>query len=164
MLNRIATTILAAGLTVAPTIDHPRPVRPHRWAQPTKADERAALAWIAAVLGSDAFQNWIDAVGNRGDYNTGDGQRFTGPECAGEWAIPTEIVWRESRCTNAENPTSSASGYYQQLDSSYSTAVRAAGLGQYAGHAAWAPRWVQDEAAEWLWANSPCHWAPNRWC
>ena len=47
---------------------------------------------------------------------------------------------------SAENPSSTASGAYQFLDSSWRTLSAGAGYGGY-GHAASAPPWVQDAVA-----------------
>lgn len=52
----------------------------------------------------------------------------------------------------AENPTSTASGAYQFLDSSWRTLSARAGYGGY-GHAASAPPAVQDAVAVWTVAN-----------
>lgn len=91
---------------------------------------------------------------------------FVGSDCPGRWAIPTSIVWRESRCqSTARNPSSSAGGAYQMVSRSRDWALRSAGLNQYVGTPAEAlPLWVQHAAAHQLWLNSPCHWAPNQWC
>lgn len=88
------------------------------------------------------------------------------PTCPGRFAIPESIVWRESRCQRmAKNKNSTASGPYQMIRGSFGTAVRSIGLPKYEGMLAMeAPLSVQSAAAAWLWADSPCHWAPNRWC
>jgi len=54
---------------------------------------------------------------------------------------------------SAENPTSTASGAYQFLDSSWRTLSARAGYGGYGGHAAYAPAWVQDAVAVWTVEN-----------
>ena len=48
----------------------------------------------------------------------------------------------------AENPTSTASGAYQFLDSTWRNVSAAAG--HPSGHAAYAPPWVQDAVAVWV--------------
>lgn len=73
----------------------------------------------------------------------------------GPFAIPTYIVMCESGGNYlAENASSSASGAYQILDSTW------AGFGGYS-HAAYAPPAVQDEKAAQLWAGGAgaSHWA-----
>lgn len=54
---------------------------------------------------------------------------------------------------SAENPTSTASGAYQFLDSSWRNLSARAGYGNYGGHAAYAPAWVQDAVAVWTVEN-----------
>lgn len=54
---------------------------------------------------------------------------------------------------SAENPTSTASGAYQFLDSSWRNLSARAGYGGYGGHAAYAPAWVQDAVAVWTVEN-----------
>ena len=62
----------------------------------------------------------------------------------------------------AENPTSSASGAYQFLDSTWRTV--SASAGHPSGHAAYAAPWVQDAVAVWTvnhvgrspWAGTGC--------
>ena len=53
----------------------------------------------------------------------------------------------------AENSTSTASGAYQFLDSSWRTLSARAGYGGYGGHAAYAPPEVQDAVAVWTVEN-----------
>lgn len=79
----------------------------------------------------------------------------------GPWAVPPYIVMRESRGDRcAMNPTSTAGGYYQFLDSSW---YAAGGVGSWApGHpAACAPDWMQHLAAARLWNGGAgaSHWA-----
>ena len=65
---------------------------------------------------------------------------------------------------SAENSTSTASGAYQFLDSSWRTLSARAGYGSYGGHAANAPAWVQDAVAVWTVENigrSPWHYPPK---
>lgn len=76
----------------------------------------------------------------------------------GRWAIPEYIVMRESggnRC--AQNPSSTAGGYYQFLTSTW----RAYG-GR--GSAACAPDWEQHEVAARAWdgGRGSSHWALTR--
>jgi len=100
------------------------------------------------------YRRWLDAL--RAQSIT----PYTWPDCPGmRFAIPGEIVWRESRCTNAENPISTASGFYQFVDGTW------AGWGGVS-HASYAPKHVQDQRAAQVWAGGrgACHWAPNRWC
>jgi hypothetical protein len=100
------------------------------------------------------YRRWLAALA------TTSATPYTWPDCPGmRFAIPGEIVWRESRCTNAENPISTASGYYQFVDGTW------AGHGGYS-HASSAPKAVQDARAAQVWAGGrgACHWAPNRWC
>lgn len=105
------------------------------------------------------YERWLDGLRVQSETP------FTGPECPGHWAIPTSLVWRESRCTNARSSRSSAGGPYQTLQGSSDWGLRTAGLAQYVGtppeHL---PLWVQHRVAAALWRNTPCHWAPNRWC
>jgi len=54
---------------------------------------------------------------------------------------------------SAENPSSTASGAYQFLDSSWRTLSARAGYGGYGGHAASAPDSIQDAVAVWTVAN-----------
>lgn len=89
----------------------------------------------------------------------------------GAWAVPEYIVQREShheRC--AANPTSTAGGYYQQIDSTWLSALAGIGyhgqtkFGRYPGDghiAACAPDWLQHETAAHLWAGGrgAGHWA-----
>lgn len=106
------------------------------------------------------YRRWLDGL--RAQSET----PFTGPECDGRWAIPTSIVWRESRCQQtARSPISTAGGAYQMLRASRDWALATAGLGRYVGTPAeHLPLWVQHRAAAALWDDSPCHWAPNAWC
>lgn len=76
----------------------------------------------------------------------------------GKWAIPEYIVMRESggnRC--AQNPSSTAGGYYQFLTSTWQA---------YGGRgsAACAPDWEQHEVAARAWdgGRGSSHWALTR--
>ena len=145
-LRRVATTVAALL-----TLTFVTPATAQRRPQLTRAD------WQAIAQLANAWQRWITALTVT---------PYTGPECPGRWAIPTSIVWRESRCQfNVRNPSSSAGGAYQMISSSRDWALRQAGLGSWAGTPAeQLPAWVQHAAAHQLWSNSHCHWAPNPWC
>jgi hypothetical protein len=76
-----------------------------------------------------------------------------GHPCGGD--LPScYILNRESHGTNAENPSSSASGYWQFIDGTWN------GFGGYS-HASDAPPEVQDEKARQTWAGGAGagHWA-----
>lgn len=78
--------------------------------------------------------------------------------CNGGDLPPCSIVFRESRYNpRAENPSSSASGLYQFLDSTWRRCPHRQGY----GHAAWAPVSVQVACARWLWAGGRGrgHWS-----
>ncbi len=78
---------------------------------------------------------------------------MNGHPCGG--ALPScYILQRESHGTNAENPSSSASGYWQFIDSTWN------GYGGY-DHASDAPASVQDAKAAEVWAGGAgaSHWA-----
>lgn len=69
----------------------------------------------------------------------------------GEWAIPAYIVMCESGGNyRAQNPSSSASGAYQFLTSSW----HANGGGRYASHAAAAPPWAQHLIAHYYYSRA----------
>lgn len=77
-----------------------------------------------------------------------------GGRCGGDLP-PCYIMMRESRGDiRAENPTSSASGKWQFIDSTWG------GYGGYA-HASDAPEYVQDERARQVWAggSGASNWA-----
>lgn len=77
----------------------------------------------------------------------------------GKWAIPSYIVFRESRYNRcAKNPNSTAGGYYQFLYSTW----RAYGGGSHG--AACAPDWEQHQVAHRAWAggSGSSHWALTR--
>ena len=79
--------------------------------------------------------------------------QVNGHPCGGD--LPAcYILARESHGTNAENPRSSASGYWQFLDSTWN------GYGGYR-HASDAPADVQDAKAREVWAGGAgaSHWA-----
>lgn len=81
----------------------------------------------------------------------------------GEYAIPNYIVQRESGGSyTARNPSSTAGGAYQQLDSTF----HAVGGANYPGShdAAQAPPWEQHKTAARLWAggSGSGHWALTR--
>ena len=69
----------------------------------------------------------------------------------GPWAIPTYIVMCESGGTNAENPRSTASGYYQILDSTWAAhgGVELSGV----SHASAATLAQQSIIAARIWAS-----------
>lgn len=74
----------------------------------------------------------------------------------GKWAIPAYIVYRESRYNRcAKNPSSTAAGYYQFLDSTW------AAYGGTGGTAQCAPSSEQHEVAARAWdgGNGSSHWA-----
>lgn len=78
----------------------------------------------------------------------------------GEWAVPPHIVARESGGSyTARNPTSTAGGAYQQLD----TTFHSVGGTDYPGRhdAAQAPAWEQHLTAARLWdgGRGASHWA-----
>jgi hypothetical protein len=84
----------------------------------------------------------------------GAGGNVNGYPCGGSLP-PCYVLMRESRGNPlAENPTSSASGLWQALDSTWN------GFGGYS-HASHAPVSVQNDFARMLWAGgSGCgHWA-----
>lgn len=138
-----ATTLLFGAANVADASRQPR--------------SSAIRNWQAISELVEAWQRWITAVTQT---------PYTGSECEGRWAIPTSIVWRESRCQpTARNPHSTAGGAYQMIASSRDWALRASGNEEWVGTPAeYLPLRVQHSAAAALWRNSPCHWAPNPWC
>jgi hypothetical protein len=78
----------------------------------------------------------------------------------GEWAVPPHIVARESGGSyTARNPTSTAGGAYQQLDSTF----HSVGGTDYPGthDASQAPPWEQHVTAARLWNGGAgaSHWA-----
>lgn len=119
----------------------------------TRSDRRAIAELVAA------YRAWLAGLAV---------VPFTGPECPGRWAVPTQVVWRESRCRfDVRNPLpgSTAGGAYQMVARSRDWALRASGNARWVGTPAeLLPPRVQHEAAHALWQDSPCHWAPNAWC
>lgn len=159
MFRRLVTSIVVVAVLSAPSpassAAFPGEIR-------SALRSRSDIAAIQELV--DAYHAWLEGLRRQAEQRRA--TPFAGPECAGRWAIPTSIVWRESRCTyTARNPSSTAGGAYQMVRASRDWALRAAGLGQWVGTPAeHLPAWVQDRAAAALWRNSPCHWAPNPWC
>jgi hypothetical protein len=159
---RKTATAIALALTVTMTTPAHARITPDAPAALTRraAHHRLLRDWWAIGVLVAQFQSWIAALPDPAPTYP-----FTGPECPGTWPIPTSIIWRESHCNpTAENPTSTASGFAQMIDQSWRWAARQAGISDYGGHASWAPLAAQKAAAAELWADSPCHWAPNAWC
>lgn len=148
--RRVLATLALATTLIAGPAAHADPARQAR--PPTRAD------WAAIARLGAAWQAWLAGLA---------ATPYTGPECPGRWAIPPRLVFRESRCLFhvVNQQGSSAAGAYQMIRSSLTWALDAAGLPEWIGTpGAQLPPWVQHRAAAALWANSPCHWAPNPWC
>lgn len=75
------------------------------------------------------------------------------------------VVAHESRWAGlyrAQNPTSTASGVAQWIDSTWRAHVRLAGVPAHARHAAYASRRIQDRVFVWGVRHNPAAWAGDR--
>ncbi len=126
-------------------VDYVHAVQAGQWFETVAANVRAEAARSATPRRVVTQRPAVSAPSGSGSVN--------GHPCGG--ALPScYILNRESHGTNAENPTSSASGYWQFIDSTWN------GYGGYA-HASDAPASVQDAKAAEVWAGGAGagHWA-----
>ena len=98
------------------------------------------------------------AVSNKRALRTGAVRKETASNLtSGPWAIPTYIVICESGGLNVENPRSTASGYYQIIDSTWAAH---GGLAFGVSHASDATLAQQSIIAARIWASGgPGQWA-----
>ena len=121
------------------------------------ARQRAERAWWAEVVAAQRrARDWNRLLAHLAATRRPTGRLVAGIEVCNGSDLPTcAIVWRESRFDpHAENPTSTASGLYQFIDSTWRTCRTGH------PHAAWAPVSVQVACARRIWAGGrgARHW------
>lgn len=102
---------------------------------------------------TESIQRFIDKEPQLKE-NTPWGPTYTNKQlCPGEWAIPVDLVWRQSRCERqVQNPTSSAGGPYQVVQQLVNNYAVCHGRNDIVGiNAAKLSYEDQDRVASWTW-------------
>lgn len=130
----------------------------HRWFQRlwwgaiARVSYRVTLNYAAAVHRSKIYKIYKSSQSSAGHRGPAIAEPVTG-RCGGDLPPCSVMMCESGGDIRAENPTSTASGKWQILDSTWD------GFGGY-GHAADAPEWVQDEKARQLYdgGRGRHHW------
>lgn len=129
----MAVAIAAAAVNPTSALDPFRDARPSVPRQvvrdePTAADKRAALAWLAQVTSSPMWHRMIDTLTYQPDYSLACPYQRMIEHTFPDWPGAVQVAWRESRCQPAAaNTSSSARGLMQLLQSLHSHRYYASG-------------------------------------
>jgi hypothetical protein len=115
---------------------------------PTRADVRAGMAYAANVLRSPMWHRMIDTLNHPADPSLACPYEQLIRHTFPDWPEAVQVAWRESRCQpTAANPTSSARGLMQLLQSLHSHRYYATGACTAAD---WSDAWCNLAAARHL--------------
>lgn len=160
----VAVSLVCVGLT-APTSDLTTHSRWDELEDTYRAQQQLQADLVAfhhadRILQDLRYRAVLDLAHQTATRARSSARRAPASRGSGRYAIPAHIVMCESGGDyQAENPTSSASGAYQLIDSTFLSTN--AGRNSGHTHASHAPPHVQDAAAVELWAGGRgrSHWA-----
>ena len=138
------SAVLAVNPTAATSPRRPKPA-PEPMSVVLANARHDALQYIAATFRSPYFRRWVETVAYAPDYRLACPYERLIRHTFPDWPDAVAVAWRESRCQpDAANPSSSAGGLFQLLQSLHSHRYYATGA---CAPSEWADPWCNVNAA-----------------